>query len=265
MCEAFDLAVLEQRAELRQRTTSVLRARLRRRSCRVLRQNHRLCNRRSRKIICVRASSRLSANLSTARPRTTSPGMIDLPSMTFFLSTMPTIKPARSYSPGDKSRHLGRFAAEQDAAVLAAGAGHAFDDRGRNVRLEFAGRKIIEKKQRPRTLHQNVVDAVVYKIGADSIVNSGLERQLQLSPDAIRRCTSIGSAICGKAAENIPPKLPISVSVRSLNVERAYSRIFATARFALSIETPASAYEIAFCVIVRNSKRNYNASKRKTH
>src|SRR5207249_3364859 len=42
----------------------------------------------------------------------------------------------------------------------------------------------------------------------------------------------------------IPPKLPISVSVRSLKVLRAYSRIFATARLALSIETPASAYEI---------------------
>src|SRR5688500_6175700 len=56
--------------------------------------------------------------------------------------------------------------------------------------------------------------------------------------------TRIGSLRSGNAPANIPPKLPISVSVRSLNVLRANSRIFATARFALSIETPASAYEI---------------------
>ena len=62
--------------------------------------------------------------------------------------------------------------------------------------------------------------------------------------------TSIGSDIFGNAPANIPPKLPISVSVRSLNVERAYSRIFATARFALSIETPASAYEIELVILV---------------
>ena len=61
--------------------------------------------------------------------------------------------------------------------------------------------------------------------------------------------TSIGSAISGNAPENIPPKLPISVSVRSLKVLRANSRIFATARLALSIETPASAYEIDLAII----------------
>ena len=85
------------------------------------------------------------------------------------------------------SWHLGRFAAEQDAAVLAAGAGHAFDDRGRDVGFELSGRKIIEEKQRPRTLDQNVVDAVIYEIGTDRVVNAGLERQLELCPDAVRR------------------------------------------------------------------------------
>src|SRR5215204_3116504 len=56
--------------------------------------------------------------------------------------------------------------------------------------------------------------------------------------------TRIGSAISGNAPENIPPKLPISVKVRSLKVLRAKFLIFSTARFALSIETPASEYEI---------------------
>jgi hypothetical protein len=44
----------------------------------------------------------------------------------------------------------------------------------------------------------------------------------------------------GKAASNIPPKLPISVKVRALNVFLASSLILAVAVFAASIETPAS-------------------------
>src|SRR5918993_1427466 len=67
---------------------------------------------------------------------------------------------------------------------------------------------------------------------------------LSFVPTPSADATRIGSPISGNAPENIPPKLPISVSVLSLNVLRANSRIFATARLALSIETPASEYEI---------------------
>src|SRR4051794_16302916 len=71
-----------------------------------------------------------------------------------------------------------------------------------------------------------------------------------LVPTPSADATSIGSAMSGKAPANMPPKLPISVSVRSLNVLRANSRILATARFALSIDTPASAYVIGLAILI---------------
>jgi hypothetical protein len=36
-------------------------------------------------------------------------------------------------------------------------------------------------------LHQYVVDAMVYQVRSDGVVNAGIERQLQLSPDAVSR------------------------------------------------------------------------------
>jgi hypothetical protein len=86
-----------------------------------------------------------------------------------------------------KVRHFGRFATEQDAAVLAARAGHSLDDRCRHVRLELSCRKVIEKKKRPCALDQNIVDAVVHEVGADRVVFAGLECDLELCPDAVGR------------------------------------------------------------------------------
>src|SRR5437868_15441815 len=60
--------------------------------------------------------------------------------------------------------------------------------------------------------------------------------------------TSTGWLRLGNATSNIPPKLPISERVRALKVERASGLIFAVATFALSIETPASLYEIDFVI-----------------
>jgi len=68
-------------------------------------------------------------------------------------------------------------------------------------------------------------------------------------PTPSAEATRIGYAIFGNAPENIPPKLPISVKVRSLKVDLAKFLIFATAKFALSIETPASEYEIESDII----------------
>ena len=59
-------------------------------------------------------------------------------------------------------RHLGRLAAQQHAAIFTAAVGHAFDDAGNYLRREFPGRDVVEEEQRPRTLYQNVVDAMVH-------------------------------------------------------------------------------------------------------
>ena len=60
----------------------------------------------------------------------------------------------------------------------------------------------------------------------------------------ILEATSTGAFIDGNAPSNIPPKLPISESVRALKVPRASRLISSTAAFARSMETPASEYVI---------------------
>ena len=101
-------------------------------------------------------------------------------------STTPTMKPARSYSPSCvETRHLRGLAAEQRAAVVAAGVRHPADDRFRDVRRQPAGREVVEEEQRLGALHEDVVDAVVDEIDADGVVARRHERDLQLGADAV--------------------------------------------------------------------------------
>ena len=86
---------------------------------------------------------------------------------------------------GVEARHLRRLAAEQRAAVLAAAAREAVDDLLGDVGLEAAGGEVVEEEQRPRALHEDVVDAVVDEIDADRAVLPGQERDLQLGADAV--------------------------------------------------------------------------------
>src|SRR2546421_1905004 len=84
-----------------------------------------------------------------------------------------------------EARHLSRFTAEQDAAVLATTAGDTFDDVGDRVRRKLARSNVIEKEKRPRALYQNIVDTVVDEIASDRGVNSGGESNLQFRADAV--------------------------------------------------------------------------------
>src|SRR6202012_5917446 len=69
-----------------------------------------------------------------------------------------------------KARHLRRFATDERAIIFRTGAGKAFDDVGENMRLQFAGAEIIEKEQRFRAEHSDVVHAMVHEICADSVM-----------------------------------------------------------------------------------------------
>ena len=89
------------------------------------------------------------------------------------------------FAVGVEPRHLGGLAAEQRAAVLAAGARHARDDLLGDVGRQPAGRQVVEKEQRPRALHEDVVDAVIDEVGADRVVHAGHERDLELGADAV--------------------------------------------------------------------------------
>ena len=86
---------------------------------------------------------------------------------------------------GVKARHLGRLPADQGASRLRAPLGDALHDGGRNILVELAGRKIIQKEQRLGALDDNVVDAHRDKINADRIVEAALDRDLDLGADAV--------------------------------------------------------------------------------
>ena len=103
---------------------------------------------------------------------------------------------ARNHSdnePGDivlaisvEAGHLGGLAAEERTAIFAAGARQAFDDLDGHIRFETACCEIVEKKERLRALHEDVVDAVVDEIDADRSMDAGLKRDSEFGADAIR-------------------------------------------------------------------------------
>ena len=71
--------------------------------------------------------------------------------------------------------------------VFRARAGEAFDDVGENMRLQLARAEIIEKEQRFRAEHGDVVDAMVHEIGADGVVPVHRECDFELGADAVHR------------------------------------------------------------------------------
>ena len=86
---------------------------------------------------------------------------------------------------GVEARHLGGLAAQQRAPVVLAAAGQPLDDLLRHVRRQASGRQVVEKEQRHRALHQDVVDAVIHEVHANGVVTTGHERDLQLGADAV--------------------------------------------------------------------------------
>ena len=106
---------------------------------------------------------------------------------------------------GVEPRHLGGLAAEQRAAVLAAGRGHAADDRLGHLRRQPSGGEVVEKEERLGALHEDVVDAVVDEVHAHRVVPVGQERDLELrarrrprSPRAPDRGTAPARAGTGR-------------------------------------------------------------------
>ena len=97
------------------------------------------------------------------------------------------------FAVGVEARHLGRLAADQRAAVLAAGARDAGDDLLGDVRRQAAGRQVVEKEQRLGALHEDVVDAVVDEIGADRVVPPVMNATFSFVPTPSALETSTGS------------------------------------------------------------------------
>ena len=88
---------------------------------------------------------------------------------------------------GVEAGHLRRLAADQGAAVGAAGLADALHDGLDDLVVELAGGQVIEKEERRGALHGDVVDAVVDEVLAYGVVDAQLEGDLELGADAVGR------------------------------------------------------------------------------
>ena len=84
-----------------------------------------------------------------------------------------------------ETRHLGGFTADQGAAGFPAPLGYAGNDGCGGLRIEFAAGKIVQKEQRLRALHHEVVDRHRHQIDADAAMHAGFDGDLDLGADAI--------------------------------------------------------------------------------
>ena len=73
----------------------------------------------------------------------------------------------------------------QGAAVRAAGLADALHDGLDDVVFELAGGEVIEKEERRRTLHGDVVHTVVDQVLADGVMDAKLEGDLQFGADSV--------------------------------------------------------------------------------
>src|SRR5262245_40787445 len=89
------------------------------------------------------------------------------------------------FAVGIEARHFRGLPTKQRAAIFATTSGHTGYDLFGNVWREPASREVVEKEQRPRALHEDVIHAVIHQIGADRIVAVAEERHLQLRADAV--------------------------------------------------------------------------------
>ena len=110
------------------------------------------------------------------------------------------------------------------------------------VGVELADRDVVEEEERLGAGDEDVVRAHRDEVDADGVVLAEQLRELELGADAVgaaRPCT--GSAMSlNAAAENSPPKPPMSPMTSGRYVERTASRIPSTARAPSSMSTPAS-------------------------
>ena len=146
---------------------------------------------------------------------------------------------------GVEAGHLRRLAADQRAAVGAAGFGQAAHHRLHRLGVllaQLAGREVVEEEQRRRALHRDVVHAVVDQVRADRVVNAQLKRDLQLRAHAVgaRRPAPAAETSRGRAQTGRRSRRSRD-STCLLKVLRASILMRCLARSPEEMSTPASA------------------------
>ena len=84
------------------------------------------------------------------------------------------------------ARHLSRLATDQRTLRLATPVRHALHDRRRHVHTQLRARKVVQEKQRLRTLHKQIIHRHRHEVNADRVVLAILQRHTQLRPHAVR-------------------------------------------------------------------------------
>src|SRR5690349_16017764 len=84
-----------------------------------------------------------------------------------------------------KPRHLSRLPAEQYTTILTTTIRDTLNHSRHHLRRQLPRRDVIEKEQRSRALHENVIHTVVHQIASDRVMHTRRKRDLQLRADAI--------------------------------------------------------------------------------
>ena len=91
--------------------------------------------------------------------------------------------------------HLRHFAADKRACRGFAGFRHALDDLFDDFGFEFLRGDVVQEKQRPCALHQDVVDAVVHQILAHGVPSVGKPRDFHLGAHTIHGAHQYGPGL----------------------------------------------------------------------
>ena len=86
-----------------------------------------------------------------------------------------------------EARQFGCFATRQRTSGLSATLNHPLQHLERVLGVEAAGREVIEKEERLRALHQEIIDGHRNEVDPDSVVPADRFREQQLGPNPVGR------------------------------------------------------------------------------
>jgi hypothetical protein len=147
------------------------------------------------------------------------------------------IEPARRIDPG----HFRRLAADQGAIGERAALGDAGHQGRCRLHLELAGGQVIEKKQRLRPLHDEVVDAHRDQIDAQRVVPAQCLGEQELGADPVGGGDQerVGEVLGGRSKTAPKPPSPPIVPGRAVAIAKGPMR--RTKALPAAISTPAFA------------------------
>jgi hypothetical protein len=147
------------------------------------------------------------------------------------------------FAVGIEAGHLGGLAAESTQLFSRQPRAMPSTTEAIDFGSECAGRNVVEKEERTRALHENVVNAVVDEIAPDSVVRVRLESDFEFRSDAVRRSDEHGRTQGGKRAiehsaeaADLGERARVESSARHLfdPVNRRICRVDGNARVAVS-------------------------------